>query len=175
MTLDPSGSVCTFRPSRPLTYLLAGAAILSGGDAVATTDPAGRLILAAVAVLLATIAAADAIFSPRLAAGPAGLAIRSPGLRARLAWNDVDVIRVDEHSHLGLSNRALEIEAGPTLVVFGRRGLGCDPRVAFEELFQCASRAPEGSAHRLLARAGLERDGAPDDDDEQHDGDSAET
>jgi Bacterial PH domain len=165
MTPESDPSVCAFGPSRRFTWALAAAAVLAGGDAIITTHPATRLVLAVAAVVLAVIAGSDLIFSPRLVAGPVGLTIRSPGLRAQLAWSDIDVIHIDQHSHLGLTGRALEIEAGPTLVIFGRWGLGCDPRLAIDALYRCADRA---------GRADLEDDRAPDDERQQDDGDTGQ-
>jgi hypothetical protein len=165
MTPESDPAVCTFGPSRPLTWALAVAAVLAAGEAVVTAHPATRLVLAGTAVVLAAIAGSDLIFSPRLVAGPVGLTIRSPGLRTQLAWSDIDLIHIDHHSHPGLAGRALEIEAGPTLVIFGRWGLGCDPRLAVDALYRCADRA---------GRTDLEDDRAPDHERQQDDGDTGQ-
>ena len=120
--------VCRFGPNRWLTTLFAVFAAAAIGFVVLSGDAAGRLLAAAAAALLAAYAVTDLAFSPRLVATAEGLQIRTPTVRATLAWPDVESVRVDERTHLGLMSRTLEIEGGGQLVVFSRRTLGADPR-----------------------------------------------
>jgi hypothetical protein len=125
--VSPDG-LARFGPSRPMTALIGFAALLAIVEAFVSHDRAGRLLLAVAAVVLGAIAVTDLVFSPRLIASRSGLTIYAPTLRTRLSWPEVDALRVDERSRLGLASRALEIEAGDVLVVLGKRGLGRDPR-----------------------------------------------
>jgi hypothetical protein len=130
------GLVLRYGPSRRLAIafaVLAGAAAIAALLADAAT---GRLLLSCAAVVLAAVAAIDIVFSPRLTATAAGLAVFAPTQRTRLRWDEVDELRVDEHSHRGLAARTLEIESGDLLVVLSRRSLGCDPRDALAQLIQ---------------------------------------
>jgi Bacterial PH domain len=121
--------VCRFGPDRRLTALCAVVAAAAIAFAALSGDAAGRLLAAAAAVLLAGYAVTDIAFWPRLVATAEGLQIRTPTVRVTLPWADVDAVRVDERTHLGVMSRTLEIEAGGLLVVFSRRTLGADPRV----------------------------------------------
>jgi Bacterial PH domain len=120
--------VCRFGPDRRLTALSAVLAVAAIGFVLLSGDAAGRLLAAAAAVLLAAYAVTDIVFWPRLVATAEGLQIRTPAVRVSLPWPEVDAVRVDERSHLGLMSRTLEIEGGGHLVVLSRRSLGADPR-----------------------------------------------
>ena len=127
-------TVCRFGPDRRLTALYAALVLIAVGFVVLSGDAAGRVLGGLAAVLLAGYVATDLVFSPRLVANAAGLQVRTPTARALLPWTDVDAIRVDERSHLGLMSRTLEIDAGAVLVVFSRRTLGADPQVVADLL-----------------------------------------
>ncbi|HEY7049392.1 MAG TPA: PH domain-containing protein [Jatrophihabitantaceae bacterium] len=120
--------VLRFGPDRRLTALCAGLAVVAIAFVVLSDDGAGRVLAGLGAVLLAGYAVTDLAFWPRLTVTGDGVRIRTPTTRAVLPWADVDAVRVDEHSHLGLTSRTLEIDAGALLVVFSRRTLGADPR-----------------------------------------------
>jgi len=128
--VDNSGRapICRFAPSRPLGLTAAAAALLAVAVAVATSDDSGRLLAGIAAVVLVSVAGNDLIFAPRLEASADGMAIRSPTVWRTLPWTEIDSIRVDERSRLGLASRTLEIDAGDVLVVLSRHALGADPR-----------------------------------------------
>ena len=54
--------------------------------------------------------------------------MRTLAVRRRLPWSALQRVDVDERSRYGLVSRTLELDAGDTLVVLGRRALGDDPR-----------------------------------------------
>ena len=120
--------VLRFGPDRRLTAVSAVLALIAIAFAVLSDDGAGRVLAVLAAVLLAGYAVTDLAFWPRLTATGEGVHIRTPTTRARLPWSEVDAVRVDERSRLGLASRTLEIDAGALLVVFSRRALGADPR-----------------------------------------------
>lgn len=129
---DPVGiaraPVCRFGPDRRLAVLSALLTAIACTIAALSHDPAGRLLAILAAVVLAGYAVTDLVFWPRLTASAEGLRIHTPFSRARLSWAEVDEIRVDERTRLGLVSRTLEIDAGPLLVVLSKRALGADPR-----------------------------------------------
>jgi hypothetical protein len=106
----------------------AGAVAAIALGLAATADPAGRLLFGLLAVWLAGVVAADLLLRPRLRADPTGVELRTLSTRRRLDWSDVRRIAVDERARYGLTARTLEVDAGDTLVLLGRRSLGTDPR-----------------------------------------------
>ncbi len=102
------------------------------GLATVFLDPLGRLLVGAAAVLLLALAARDRLLRPRLAAGPAGVAVRRLTGATVLPWERLQV-RVRDTRRWGLRSRLLELDtaAGPDddgeLVLLARRELGADP------------------------------------------------
>jgi Bacterial PH domain len=108
-------------------------AAAAGGAVVAlllalVTDPAGRVLFGIAAAGLLALVTADLLLRPRLAADATGLRLRTLAVRRSVPWSAVERVEVDERDRYGLSARTLEVDAGETLVVLGRRGLGADPR-----------------------------------------------
>lgn len=91
-------------------------------------DPAGRVLFGVGALGLLLLVAVDLLLRPRLAADATGVQVRTLAVRRRLPWSAVQRVEVDERARYGLVSRTLELDAGDTLVVLGRRALGDDPR-----------------------------------------------
>jgi hypothetical protein len=121
------GPAARFGPDGRLTALAAGGLVVAVTLAVIGTDPAGRLLAGIAAVVLLGYVVSDLVFRPRLTATGDGLVIRSPAIRARLRWPEVDRVQADTRLRFGLRSTTLEIDAGATLVVLSRRALGADP------------------------------------------------
>lgn len=121
-----------FAPDLRLTALIAGAMLIAVGLAATADDAISRAVWIGAALVLAAYAAGDVIFRPRLTADATGLRIRSPLARASLAWPEIEDVRADVRSRLGLRSVTLEVDAGETLVVFSRRALGADPEAVQE-------------------------------------------
>ncbi len=134
------GTIRRYGPSRPIAGLVALLAAAAAVEAYLAGAPTGRLLLSATAAVLVVIAGIDLVFAPRLTATPAGIAVFTPTLRLRLRWDEIDEFRVDERSHRGLANRALEFDAGGQLIVFSKRSLGRDPRDVYTELMDLRER-----------------------------------
>ena len=130
------------------TAALAVLGVVLGGTVV-LLDPLGRVLVGAAAVLLLSLAARDRLLRPRLAVGPAGVAVRRLTGTTELPWARLQV-RVRDTRRLGVRSRLLELDtaAGPddggrprpearrepasgeedgVLVLLGRRDLGADP------------------------------------------------
>ena len=108
-------------------------AAAAGGAVVALVlaagaDPAGRVLFGLAAIGLLALTVVDLLLRPRLSADPDGLRVRTLAVRRRLPWSALHRVVVDERSRYGLTARTLELDAGDTLVVLGRRALGTDPR-----------------------------------------------
>jgi hypothetical protein len=119
--------ICRFGPDRRLTAATGALCLVAAAAAALSTDRPGRLLLAAAALLLLAYAVTDLAFWPRLTASAEGLVIRSPLVRARIGWSEVQAVRADARERFGLRSVTLEIDAGETLAVFSRRALGADP------------------------------------------------
>jgi predicted acyltransferase len=119
-----------FGPDRRFTGGAAAGFVAAALVAAFTTDPAGRLLAAIAAVLLAGYVVSDLVFTPRVTASGRGIVVRSPMLRTQLDWATVDDVRADQRIRLGLRSTTLEIDAGPVLAVLSRRAIGADPQAA---------------------------------------------
>jgi hypothetical protein len=119
---------------RPAETGLAALGAVVAAVLAVTSDPAGRLLFGVAAVCLAALVLADVLLRPRLRADADAVEVRTVALRRRLPWSTVQRVKVDERSRYGLVSRTLELEAGDTLVVLGRRSLGADPRDVAEAL-----------------------------------------
>lgn len=113
---------------RPVETATAAAGAVLAALLAAVADPAGRLLFGVAGAGLLVLVAADLLLRPRLAADPAGVQVRTVAVRRRLPWSAIARVDVDERRRYGLTARTLELDAGDTLVVLGRRGLGADPR-----------------------------------------------
>ncbi len=95
-------------------------------------DPLGRVLVGTAAVLLLALAARDRLLRPRLAARPAGVAVRRLTGTTELPWARLQV-RVRDSRRWGLRSRLLELDTAAEpdddgdLVLLGRRDLGADP------------------------------------------------
>jgi hypothetical protein len=119
--------IARFAPDRRYTAAAALGALVAVVLGVVGGDPAGRLLAAVAALVLVAYVVADVAFSPRLVVSGEGVVIRSPLTRATLTWGEVDDVRAESRTRLGLRSTTLEIDAGPVLAVLSRRALGADP------------------------------------------------
>ncbi|MDT4946046.1 MAG: hypothetical protein QOH14_2779 [Pseudonocardiales bacterium] len=118
---------CRFGPDRRLTAVTGVLAFVAAAAAVLSPDGPGRVLFGGAAALLLAYAVTDLLFWPRLTASADGLVIRTPQVRARIDWSDVESVRAEGRNRLGLRSVTLEVDAGDTLAVFSRRALGADP------------------------------------------------
>jgi hypothetical protein len=92
-------------------------------------------LAAAVAVGLAAWALRDLIARVRLAADPGGLTVVvGYAGRRRLAWSQIEQVRVDCRNHLGVRAELLEVDAGDNLYLFSMHDLGAPPDEVLREL-----------------------------------------
>jgi hypothetical protein len=109
----------------------------AGTWAVLADDPPGRVLLGAVAVLLALAGLFATVARPRLAADQEGIAVRGLTGTRRWTWAEVNV-RLVRTRRLGRDTATVEVDAEnaepPALVVLGRLDLGADPEDVVDEL-----------------------------------------
>lgn len=117
-----------------LTWVLA---VVTAVWAVFVGDPPGRVLLGAVALLLAVAGVFTTVARPRLAADQQGLTVRGLTGTRRWTWAEVNV-RLVRTRRLGRDVATVEIDAEnadpPALVVLGRMDLGVDPEDVVDEL-----------------------------------------
>jgi hypothetical protein len=135
------GVVLRYGPSRRIAGLLAVGAAAAAVASYFATDATGRLLLGCAAIVLAAIAGVDVLFSPRLTATTAGVAVFAPGVRVRWRWDEVSSIKVDERNRRGLTTRTLEIESGDQLIVLSKRSLNADPQTVYADVSELRTRA----------------------------------
>lgn len=112
-------------------------AVVAGAWSALSDDPPGRVLLAAVTLLLALAGLFATVARPRLAADHTGIAVRGLTGTRRWTWAEVNV-RLVRTRRLGRETATLEVDAEnaepPALVVLGRLDLGADPEDVVEEL-----------------------------------------
>jgi Bacterial PH domain len=118
----------------PAVKLIAAALFVLLGLFVAT-DPAGRSLAIAAAAGLVGYALRDLALPVRLSADAEGLTlVAGVARRRRLAWSQIERVRVDERTRLGLRTELLEIDTGDALHLFSENDLGAPPTDALAAL-----------------------------------------
>jgi hypothetical protein len=129
----------TWAPKAELTALTWALAVLAAAWAVFADDPPGRVLLGAVALMLAAAGVFGALVRPRLAADAEGVTVRGLTGSRRYAWAEVNV-RLVRIRRLGREVATLELDAEgaevPGLVVLGRLELGTDPEEVVDALLE---------------------------------------
>jgi hypothetical protein len=134
------------RPVLPVAKLLGAVAIIVLVLAVGRDDPVQWFLAVAVAVGLAGWALRDVVTPVRLAADPDGLTVvvGFAGHR-RLAWAEIERVRIDRRDRLGVRTELLEVDAGDSLYLFSRYELGAEPADVLESLLALTSERPSGT------------------------------
>lgn len=121
----------SWAPKAELAVLAWVLAAIAAAWAWLTDDPPGRLLLGAVALMMAFAGLFAVVVRPRLAADPEGLTVRGLTGSRRWTWAEVNV-RLVRTRRLGREVATLELDAEhaelPELVVLGRLDLGADPQ-----------------------------------------------
>ena len=129
------------KPVLPVTKLLGAVAVLVLVAAFGRRDPVQWFLAIVVAVGLTGWALRDLIRPVRLTADAEGLTVIAGLLRRRrLAWAEVERVRVDRRERLGLRSELLEVDAGDSLYLFSVHELGAEPAEVAAALAQL--RAP---------------------------------
>lgn len=107
---------------------LAAAAVFALITLFLADEPVSRTLAGLATLALILGAVRDFAVPVRLSADAAGITLVSGvAARRRLAWSQVERVRVDARSRLGLRSELLEIDAGDTLHLFSENQLGVPP------------------------------------------------
>ncbi|MEH1124033.1 PH domain-containing protein [Micromonospora sp. CPCC 206061] len=121
---------CSWRVPRkiPIVKFTAAAGVLAIGLLFDDGDVVRLVLAAMVTAGLAGWGARDLIAPVRIAADTDGLTVVT-GLagRRRLAWSQIEGVRVDTRPRLGMRTETLEIDAGDTILLFSESDLGTPP------------------------------------------------
>jgi hypothetical protein len=116
------------KPVLPVTKLLGAVAIVVLAAAFGRRDPVQWVLAVAVVLGLCGWALRDLVAPVRLAADHDGVTVISGfARRRRLAWAQVERIRMDRREHRGLRSETLEIDAGDSIYLYTVHDLGADP------------------------------------------------
>lgn len=133
-------------PKVPVAKLVAAVAILAAGLVFADGDVIRLILAAATAAALGGWAARDLIAPVRLAADQAGVTVVAGFAgRRRLAWSQIERVRVDARPRFGIRSAMLEIDAGESLHLFSEYDLGAPP----EEVAAALERLRSAEGERL--------------------------
>jgi hypothetical protein len=131
------------KPVLPATKLLGAVAVLVLVVAFGRRDPVQWFLAIVVAAGLTGWALGDLIRPVRLTADAEGLTLITGLLRRRrLAWAEIERVRVDRRNRLGLRSELLEVDAGDSLYLFSVHELGAEPEEVAAALAEL--RAPAG-------------------------------
>jgi hypothetical protein len=129
------------KPVLPVTKLLGAVAVLVLAVAFGRHDPIQWFRAIVVAIGLTGWALRDLLRPVRLTADQEGLTVVAGLLRRRrLAWAEIERVRVDRRERLGLRSELLELDAGDALYLFSVHELGAEPEEVAAAL--AALRAP---------------------------------
>lgn len=116
------------KPVLPVSKLMGTVAVVVLAFAFAGRDPVRWALAAVVAVALAVWGLRDLVRPVRLAADVEGVTVATGFLgRRRLAWGQIERVRVDRRSHRGLRSEMLELDAGDAIYLFSANDLGALP------------------------------------------------
>ena len=131
------------KPVLPVTKLLGTVAVLVLVLAFGRRDPVQWFLATVVAAGLAAWALRDLIAPVRLAADPDGVTvIVGYAGRRRLAWAQIERVRVDHRDRLGVHTELLEVDAEDNLYLFSMHDLGAPPDEVLRTLLEFSSAPP---------------------------------
>jgi hypothetical protein len=146
-----AGQPWRIKPVLPVAKGLGAVAVMVLVLAFDREDPIQWAMASAVAVGLALWALRDVIAPVRLAADRDGITVVSGyARRRRLAWSDIEHVRLDRRDRIGVSSLLLEIDTDDALHLFSTHDLGADPREVLESLTRLRARDGHdagGTAH----------------------------
>jgi hypothetical protein len=115
-------------------WKVGAAALFSGMAILIAAGPTERVVAWAAAALLAAAALRDAIHGVRLAADSSGVTVVTGFTRRRLSWAEIETIKVDARSRLGVRSELLEIDTGVDLYLLSAKDLNAPVSEVLDEL-----------------------------------------
>ena len=139
-----AGQPWRIKPVLPVAKALGAVAVVVLVLAFDREDPVQWAMATAAAVGQALWALRDVIAPVRLAADRDGVTVVSGyARRERLAWSDIEHVRLARRDRLGISSVLLEIDTDDALHLFSMHDLGADPR----EVLECLQLLRAGDGH----------------------------
>jgi Bacterial PH domain len=137
---EPAPQPWRIKPVIPVTKMLGAVAVIVLAVAFGRRDPVQWFLAIAAAIGLATWAARDLIAPVRLAADHDGvtLVVGFAGHR-RLAWAQIERVRMDRRERLGVRSNLLELDVGDSLYLLSVHDLGADPEEVLRSLLALRS------------------------------------
>jgi hypothetical protein len=143
---DAAGQPWRIKPVLPVTKLLGAVAVAVLVVAFGRRDPVQWFLVVAVALGLAIWALRDLIAPVRLAADSGGVTVVvGYAGRRRLAWSQIETVRVDRRDRLGMRTEMLELDAEDSLYLFSMHDLGAPPEEVLETLLALRSAPSSGT------------------------------
>lgn len=122
---EPAPTEVAYRVDRRLTAVRMVGALVFALVALVRSDPASRTIALVAAVVLAVYTVRDRLVPVRLAADAEGVDIVTGFAgRRRIPWSEVERVRLDTRSRLGMRSELVEIDTGEQLHLFSSYDLG---------------------------------------------------
>jgi Bacterial PH domain len=143
---EPAAQPWRIKPVIPVTKLLGAVAVIVLAVAFGRRDPVQWFLAIAAAIGLTAWAARDLIAPVRLAADREGVTVvvGFAGHR-RLAWAQIERVRMDRRERLGVRSNLLELDAGDTLYLFSVHDLGADPEDVLGSVLALRSASRSGT------------------------------
>jgi hypothetical protein len=134
------------RPVLPVVKLLGAVAIVVLVLAFGHDDPVRWFLAATAGLGLAGWALRDGVAPVRFAADPDGVTVVVGFAgRRRLAWSEIERVRIDRRDRAGVRTKLLEIDTGDSLYLFSRYELGAEPEDVLASLLALRSERPSGT------------------------------
>jgi hypothetical protein len=132
------------KPVLPVSKLIGVVAVVVLAFAFAGRDPVRWVLAAAVVAGLLGWALRDLLRPVRLAADADGVTVVTGFAgRRRLAWSEIERVRVDRRTHRGLRSEMLELDAGEAIYLFSANDLGALPEEVATALADLRVSAPQ--------------------------------
>ena len=123
------------KPVLPVTKVLGAIAIVVLAAAFSRRDPVQWALAGIVAVTLCGWALRDIVAPVRLAADADGVTVITGfARRRRLAWADVERIRLERRERRGLRSEHIEVDVGDNIYLFTVHDLGTEPAAVLPQL-----------------------------------------
>ena len=137
---QPAPQPWRVRPALGITKILGGALILGLAAVAGGHDPVQWFLAVASALALTAWGGRDLVAPVRLAADRSGVTVVvGYAGRRRLAWSQIERVRVDRRVRLGLRSNLLEVDVGDMVYLFSTYDLGADPEDVLRTLLALRS------------------------------------
>jgi PH (Pleckstrin Homology) domain-containing protein len=136
-------SAVSFRVDRRLTALRAGGAVLFVLAGLVVADRLAWVFAFGAAGVLVVYTLRDLLAPVRLAADTEGVTVVTGFAgRHRLAWSEIERVRVDEARRFGTRSELVEIDADERLYLFSTYDLGARCHDVVQALTRLSARSP---------------------------------